>query len=72
MNLGTGNVKSFVFIGNFNTVQYTMRASLNIGVLREPYAKICEIGFLCHARVDVIATSAQAIMVIQGVTSAAD
>lgn len=71
VNLGTGNAKSLVFIGNFNTVQYTMRESLNIGVLREAYAKTGEIGFLCHARVDVIATYPQAITVIEGVASAA-
>lgn len=71
VNLGTGNAESLVFIGNFNTVQYTMRESLNIGVLREAYAKTGEIGFLCHARVDVIATYPQAITVIEGVTSAA-
>lgn len=71
INLGTGNAKSLVFIGNFNTVQYTMRESLNIGVLREAYVKTGEIGLLCHARVDVIATYLQAITVIEGVASAA-
>lgn len=70
-NLGIGNAKSLVFIGNFNTVQYVMRERLNIGVLREAYAKTGEIGFLCHARVDVIAYYPQAITVIENVTSAA-
>jgi HK97 family phage major capsid protein len=68
-NLGTGTNKSLVFIGNFSTVQYVMRERLNIGVLREAYAKTGEIGFLCHARVDVIAYYPQAITVIEGVAS---
>ncbi len=70
-NLGAGTDKSLVFVGNFSTVQYVMRERLNIGVLREAYAKTGEIGFLCHARVDVIAYYPQAITVIEGVTSAA-
>ncbi|MBW9107773.1 phage major capsid protein [Paraburkholderia phenoliruptrix] len=70
-NLGTGTNKSLVFVGNFSTVQYVMRERLNIGVLREAYAKTGEIGFLCHARVDVVAYYPQAITVIEGVASAA-
>jgi HK97 family phage major capsid protein len=48
-----------------------MRERLNIGVLREAYAKTGEIGFLCHARVDVVAYYPQAITVIEGVASPA-
>ncbi|WP_454826256.1 phage major capsid protein [Paraburkholderia xenovorans] len=70
-NLGTGTNKSLVFIGNFSTVQYVMRERLNLGVLREAYAKTGEIGFLCHARVDVVAYYPQAITVIEGVASPA-
>ncbi|WP_027210644.1 phage major capsid protein [Burkholderia sp. WSM2232] len=68
-NLGTGTNKSLVFVGNFSTVQYVMRERLNIGVLREAYAKTGEIGFLCHARVDVVAYYPQAITVIEGVAN---
>jgi HK97 family phage major capsid protein len=70
-NLGTGTNTSLVFVGNFSTVQYVMRERLNIGVLREAYAKTGEIGFLCHARVDVVAYYPQAITVIEGVASPA-
>ncbi|CAM2158396.1 Phage capsid protein [Paraburkholderia tropica] len=69
VNLGDGNAKSLVFVGNFSTVQYALRETLNIGLLREAYAKTGEIGFLCHARVDVIANYPQAITVIEGVAS---
>ncbi|MBN3723766.1 phage major capsid protein [Burkholderia sp. Ac-20379] len=68
-NLGDGNAKSLVFVGNFSTVQYALRETLNIGLLREAYAKTGEIGFLCHARVDVIANYPQAITVIEAVAS---
>lgn len=70
-NVGTGTNKSLVFIGNFNTAQYVTREHLNIGVLREAYAKTGEIGFLCHARVDAIAYYPQAITVIEVVAPAA-
>ncbi|TDY46480.1 HK97 family phage major capsid protein [Paraburkholderia rhizosphaerae] len=69
VNLGSGSSKSLVFVGNFSTVQYALRESLNIGLLRESYAKTGEIGFLCHARVDVIANYPQAITVIESVAS---
>ncbi|WP_321866639.1 phage major capsid protein [Paraburkholderia tropica] len=69
VNLGDGNTKSLVFVGNFSTVQYALRETLNIGLLREAYAKTGEIGFLCHARVDVIANYPQAITVIEAVAS---
>ena len=68
-NLGDSAGKSLVFVGNFSTVQYMLRETLNIGLLREAYAKTGEISFLCHARVDVIANYSQAIAVIEGVAS---
>ena len=53
--------------GNVNTVRYVIRECLNIGVLRKAYANTGEIGFLCYARVDVVAYYPQAISVIENV-----
>ena len=53
--------------GNVNTVRYVIRECLNIGVLREAYANTGEIGFLCYARVDVVAYHPQGTMVIENV-----
>ncbi|WP_226800192.1 phage major capsid protein [Burkholderia sp. Z1] len=52
-NLGTGKANSRAFVGNFSTMQFVIRESLNIGVLRDAYAKTGEIGFLCHAHADL-------------------
>ncbi|KVC74785.1 hypothetical protein WI73_06360 [Burkholderia ubonensis] len=71
VNLGTGKANSLAFVGNFSTMQFVMRENLNIGVLREAYARTGEIGFLCHARADLIVSYPQAITIIEGVTSAA-
>ncbi|MBB5506712.1 phage major capsid protein [Paraburkholderia atlantica] len=68
-NLGDRADKSLAFIGDFSTVQFALREALTIGRLNEAYAKTGEIGFLCHARVDVIANYPQAITVIEGVAS---
>ncbi|MGF6663836.1 HK97 family phage major capsid protein [Paraburkholderia atlantica] len=67
-NLAGGD-KSLAFVGDFSTVQFALREALTIGRLNEAYAKTGEIGFLCHARVDVIANYPQAITVIEGVVS---
>lgn len=71
VDLGTGKASSLAFVGNFSTMQFVMRENLNIGVLREAYAKTGEIGFLCHARADLIVNYPQAITIIEGVTSKA-
>ncbi|KVN81098.1 phage major capsid protein [Burkholderia ubonensis] len=71
VDLGTNKVSSLAFVGDFSTVQFVMRENLNIAVLREAFAKTGEIGFLCHARADMLVYYPQAITIIEGVTSAA-
>lgn len=69
VNLGGSTDKSLAFVGDFSTVQFALREALTIARLSETYCKTGEIGFLCHARVDVIANYPQAVTVIEGVAS---
>lgn len=42
VHLSTGNANSVAFVGNFSAMQFVMRENLNIGVLREAYARTGE------------------------------
>lgn len=66
-NLGTGTDESLVFLGDFRTVQFGMRESLSIQLLREAYSSTGEIGFLCHARADVAVNYPGALSIVTGV-----
>lgn len=64
---GTSNDTSEVYVGSFANMYFLQRENISIQLLREAYAATGEIGFLVHARVDVVVPYPQAFAVIKGI-----
>lgn len=64
---GTGTNAAQMFVGDFRNFTYFIRERVSIQLLRELYAETGEVGFACHARVDVAAAYPSAFTVINGV-----
>ena len=58
-------------MGDFTGMHFLLRENVSIQLLRESYAGTGEIGFLCHARVDVVVPYPKAFAVITGLKVAA-
>jgi HK97 family phage major capsid protein len=67
LTVGTSTDCSEMYLGDFTNMLFAMRESVSIQMLREAYASTGEIGFACHARVDVLVNYASAFAVITGV-----
>ncbi len=65
--VGSSTDCSEIFIGDFTKLFFLMRESLSIQLLRETFATTGEIGFMCHARADVVVTHPSCFAVVTGV-----
>lgn len=69
MNLTVGSSTdcSEIYVGDFGRMYFLIRENLSVQLLREHYSTTGEIGFLCHARVDVVVPYPKAFALITGV-----
>jgi HK97 family phage major capsid protein len=67
LTVGASTDCSEIYLGDFSKMFICMRESLNIQVLTETYAGNGQIGFMCHARVDVAVQYPQAFCLVSGV-----
>lgn len=67
LTVGTSNDCSEIYVGDFSTVAFMVREQLSIQLANELFAANGQIGFICHARVDVAVMRPSAISVVTGV-----
>lgn len=67
LTVGASTDCSEIYVGDFTKMIYGMRETLSIQLLDEAYALTGEIGFLCHARVDVAVLYPKAFALVTGV-----
>ena len=67
LTVGTSNDCTEIYMGDFSRMTYMMRENLSIQMLQEKFATTGEIGFVCHARVDVAVQYPQAFAIATGV-----
>lgn len=67
LTVGTSTDCSEMYVGDFSQFVYFMREGVSIQRLNELYAATGEVGFVCHARVDVAALHPSAFSIITGV-----
>jgi HK97 family phage major capsid protein len=68
---GTAEDAATMFLGDFGLATFYMREQLSVQKLNELYAGTGEIGFACHARVDLALAYPSAFCAINGVIPAA-
>jgi HK97 family phage major capsid protein len=68
---GTATDAATMYLGDFGLATFYMREQLSIQKLNELYAATGEIGFACHARVDLALAYPSAFCAIKGVIPAA-
>ena len=67
LTVGTSTDCSEIYLGTFQNVVFMLREAPSIQLLTELHAATGEIGFLCHARVDVAVLRPSVFAVITGV-----
>lgn len=67
LTVGTSTDCSEIYVGDFSKVVFFLREGFSVQLLNELYASTGEIGFACHARVDVAALYPAGIAVVTGV-----
>ena len=67
LTVGSSSDCSEMYVGDFKQFVFGMREDVSIQVLEELYADYGQIGFMCHARVDVAALYPKAFAVVTGV-----
>lgn len=67
LTVGTSTDCSEIYVGDFSQFVYFMREGVSVQLLHELYAATGEVGFVCHARVDVAAMYPAAFALITGV-----
>lgn len=67
---GTATNASSMFLGDFTKATFYMREQLSVMKLSELYAGTGEVGFACHARVDLALSYPKAFCVVKGVIPA--
>jgi HK97 family phage major capsid protein len=67
LTVGTSTDCSEIYLGTFENLVFMLRESPSIQVLNELYAATGEIGFACHARVDVAVLRPSVFSVVTGV-----
>jgi len=67
LTVGASSDCSQIFLGDFTKMFICMRESLNIQVLTEAFADYGQIGFMCHARLDIAVQYPQAFCLVTGV-----
>lgn len=67
LTVGTSTDCSEIYVGDFRHVNFFIRELLSIQMLTEAFATAGQIGFVCHARVDVGVLYPAAFAVVTGV-----
>jgi HK97 family phage major capsid protein len=67
LTVGTSSDTSEIYVGDFSQFVFFLREGVSVQMLNELYAATGEIGFVCHARVDVAALYPQAFALVTGV-----
>lgn len=67
LTVGASTDCSEIYLGDFSKMIFGMRESLNIQLLDESFALNGQIGFLCHARMDVAVLYPKAFTLVTGV-----
>lgn len=67
LTVGTSEDCSEIYVGDFSKMIFAMRETLNIQMLEESYMMNGQIGFLCHARLDVAVLYPKAFALVTGV-----
>jgi HK97 family phage major capsid protein len=67
LTVGASTDCSEIFIGDFSQFVIGLREQLSVQVLQESYADNGQIGFMCHARLDVAALYPRAFAIVTGV-----
>lgn len=68
--VGTSTDCSMAFVGDFRSVNFYLRESVNVQLLREAYATTGQVGFLAHARLDIAASYPKALAMVTGLRPA--
>lgn len=67
LTVGSSSDCSSMVVGKFGWMGYAMRENVSIQMLRELFAGTGEVGFMAHARVDVMCFYPQAFAVVSGI-----
>lgn len=67
LTVGTSTDCSEIYIGDFKRMYFLIRENVSVQLLREKYSDTGEIGFLCHARLDVVIPYPKAFAIVTGV-----
>lgn len=67
LTVGTSTDCSEIYLGDFTRVVFMLREQMSIQVAQELFAANGQIGFVCHARVDVAVLYPQQFAVVTGV-----
>jgi len=67
LTVGASTDCSEIYLGDFTQLQYIMRESVSIALLREAFATTGELGFVGHVRCDVAVLRPKAFAIITGV-----
>lgn len=67
LTVGTSTDCSEIFVGAFDQLQWFMRETLSIQLLKEAFATTGQLAFLCHSRADLMVTYPTAFAVATGV-----
>jgi HK97 family phage major capsid protein len=65
--VGTSNDTTNMIVGSFEYMNFAMRESVSIQMLRELYAETGMLAFACHLRADVVLTYPAAFALVTGI-----
>ncbi len=67
LTVGASNDCTEIYIGDFSQLVFGMREALSIQVMGDAFADYGQIGFMCHARLDVAVLYPKAFALVTGV-----
>ena len=67
LTVGTSSDTSEIYVGDFNQFVFYLREGISVQLASELFAGKGQVGFFCHARVDVAAMYPQAFAVLKGI-----
>ena len=67
LTVGTSTDCSEIYLGDFTRMVFMLREQMSIQVAQELFAANGQIGFVCHARVDVAVLYPQQFAIVSGV-----
>jgi HK97 family phage major capsid protein len=67
LTVGTSTDCSQMFVGSFGYMGYAMREGISVRAMEQTFAGTGEVGFFCHARVDVFVTHPAVFAQVTGI-----